>query len=178
MLTWDLSITKLREGDGMKGKFGKNLAIWMLSLAMLAAGLVAAGEMPAAEAAASRTELADKIVATGLKYLGTPYYFGARSGDTRRFDCSSFTQYVYYLNGIQLPRTSRQQAQVGNRVSSSQLQKGDLVFFSTNRNGRIDHVAIYIGNNQLLHALPKPGVTVTKVNSYWKNTYVGARRVF
>lgn len=162
----------------MKGKFGKKLAFWMLSLVMLAAGLMTTGDIPTAEAATSRTALADKIVATGLKFLGTPYYFGARSGDTSRFDCSSFTQYVYYVNGINLPRTSRQQAQLGTRISSSQLQKGDLVFFSTNRNGRIDHVAIYMGNNQLLHALPKPGVTVTKVNSYWKSTYVGARRVF
>lgn len=162
----------------MEGKYGKKLTAWLLSLALLITGLFVTAGVPTAEAATSRSALADRIVQTGLKYLGTPYYFGARSGDTRRFDCSSFTQYVYYLNGIKLPRTSRQQAQVGKYVRSSQLQKGDLVFFSTSRNGRIDHVAIYMGNNQLLHALPKPGVTVTKVNSYWKNTYVGARRVF
>jgi len=162
----------------MRGKYGKKLTAWMLSLALLVTGLLFTAAVPAAEAATSRSVLADRIVQTGLKYLGTPYYFGARSGDTRRFDCSSFTQYVYYVNGIQLPRTSRQQAQVGKYVSGSQLQKGDLVFFSTKRNGRIDHVAIYIGSDRLLHALPKSGVTVTKVNSYWEKTYVGARRVF
>src|SRR5690606_31121761 len=143
----------------MRGKYGKKLTAWMLSLALLVTGLLFTAAVPAAEAATSRSVLADRIVQTGLKYLGTPYYFGARSGDTRRFDCSSFTQYVYYVNGIQLPRTSRQQAKVGQYVPSSQLQKADLVFFSTKRNGRIDHVAIYMGNNQLLHALPKPGVT-------------------
>ncbi len=162
----------------MKGRLGKKLVAWMASAALLVAGLFLTSSVPTVEAATtSQSTLADQIIQTGLKYRGTPYYFGARSGDTSRFDCSSFTQYVYYVNGIKLPRTSRQQAQVGTYVNSSELKKGDLVFFSTKRNGRIDHVAIYMGDNQLLHAIPKPGVTVSKVNSYWKNAYVGARRV-
>ena len=163
----------------MTGKHGKKLLVWMMSAALLVQGLFFALPATKAEAASatSQSAVADRIISTGMKYIGTPYYFGAKSGDTRRFDCSSFTQYVYYVNGIKLPRTSRQQAQVGRYVNSSQLKKGDLVFFSTKRNGRIDHVAIYMGDNQLLHSIPKPGVTVSKVNSYWKNTYVGARRV-
>jgi peptidoglycan endopeptidase LytE len=52
--------------------------------------------------------VADKIIQTGEKYLGVPYKFGARSGRTDMFDCSSFTQYVYWKNGTKLPRTSRQ----------------------------------------------------------------------
>ncbi|OUM87480.1 MAG: hypothetical protein BAA01_12435 [Bacillus thermozeamaize] len=159
------------------------MLIWLISAAFLVQGLFLALSVPTADAAAatsnaaSRSAVADRIIATGMKYIGTPYYFGARSGDTRRFDCSSFTQYVYGVNGIKLPRTSRQQAQVGTYVPRSQVQKGDLVFFSTKRNGRIDHVAIYMGDSKLLHAITRPGVTVSKVTSYWSNTYVGARRV-
>lgn len=124
----------------------------------------------------AQTSLADQIIAFGLKYLGTPYQFGARSGQTSTFDCSSFTQYVYGMHGIQLPRNSRQQSQVGKRISVNELQKGDLLFFSLSGTGRIDHVAIYMGDNQLLHAITK-GVSVSKINSYWEKGFVQARRV-
>ncbi|WP_164553297.1 C40 family peptidase [Brevibacillus marinus] len=124
--------------------------------------------------------LADRIIATGERFLGTPYKFGAEYEDSGRFDCSSFTQYVYGLNGIKLPRTSRQQATVGTAISKSELRKGDLVFFrsSGSSSDRITHVAIYAGNDRLLHTYGSPGVTYTKFSgTSWEDRVVTMRRV-
>ncbi|WP_307721769.1 C40 family peptidase [Paenibacillus humicus] len=73
-----------------------------------------------------------------------PYKFGASSGSTDAFDCSSFMQYIFKKNGIDLPRSSRQQAAVGTPVAKDRLQPGDLVFSDTNRDGVINHVSLYI----------------------------------
>jgi len=123
---------------------------------------------------------ADAILRTGNKYLGTPYEFGAKYGQTRTFDCSSFVKYVYAQNGIDLPRTSRQQAKVGKTVTLGQLRKGDLVFFKSagSSSKRITHVAIYAGDNKLLHTYGKGGVKYTEFSSYWKSRFVTAKRVF
>jgi lipoprotein Spr len=117
---------------------------------------------------------ADNVITTGQHFMGVPYKFGAKSGRTDRFDCSSFTQYVFKQNGIKIPRSSRQQSKVGKYVPRSKLQPGDLVFFYS----PIHHVAIYMGNGKLLHTFGKPGVTVTSLNSGWWNShYNTARRV-
>lgn len=120
---------------------------------------------------------ADQIIQNGLKLRGAPYRFGAKVG-SRYYDCSLFTQKVYRDNGIYLPRDSRQQYNYVNKIKKSQVRKGDLVFYDTKRDGRIDHVAIYMGNNKLLHTYKVGiGVTVSKVNNYWSSRYVGAGRV-
>jgi len=128
--------------------------------------------------------IADDIIETGLNFLRTPYLFGARAGQTSVFDCSSFTQYVFGVNGILLPRTSRQQAQVGTFVSLENIRKGDLVFYTTPIRRSLDgfdkigHVAIYAGNNKLLHTYENPhGVEVDSSIGFWRDYYVGARRV-
>jgi cell wall-associated NlpC family hydrolase len=123
--------------------------------------------------------LADKIIKTGEKYLGTPYKFGARSGQTNVFDCSSFVQYVYGVNGIKLPRSSRQQATVGTTIPRSQIQKGDLLFFKTSHsNGRIGHVGIYAGNNKVLHTWGPGGVRYDSLSTPWLDKgFVLAKRV-
>ncbi|MDQ0338417.1 cell wall-associated NlpC family hydrolase [Caldalkalibacillus uzonensis] len=131
---------------------------------------------------------ADAIIRTARRYIGTPYEFGAPSGSTRTFDCSSFTQYVFGVNGISLPRTSRQQAALRhtNRaryIPVSQLRKGDLVFFywpgrySSNR--IVGHVGIYMGNGRMIHTTPNRGVHIVNAaaSSYWRQTYLGAVRV-
>lgn len=121
---------------------------------------------------------ANRIISTGERFLGVPYQFGARAGRTDIFDCSSFTQYVFKKNGVYLPRSSKQQARVGRYVSQSQLQPGDLVFYSISSKPGINHVAIYAGNGKLLHTYGRPGVTYTNMNSgWWKAHYITARRV-
>jgi cell wall-associated NlpC family hydrolase len=124
--------------------------------------------------------LADRIIKTGEKYMGTPYKYGASSNQTNYFDCSSFVQRVFKENGINLPRTSRQQATVGTYVPKSQLQKGDLVFFTTSRYpDRISHVGIYAGNNKILHTWGPGGVRYDDMNGmkWLRESYVTARRV-
>jgi lipoprotein Spr len=128
----------------------------------------------AATAATKATTTADQIISTGLKYQGVPYQFGAKSGRTDAFDCSSFTQYVFKQNGISLPRTSTQQSTVGTFVPRDQLQPGDLIFFYS----PIHHVAIYMGDGKLLHTYGKGGVTTSSLNTgWWDSHYKTARRV-
>ncbi|MFV5318676.1 C40 family peptidase [Priestia megaterium] len=128
--------------------------------------------------------LADKIIFTGLQCLRIPYVFNAPSDQTNMFDCSSFIQYIFRVNGISLPRNSRQQFEIGLPISFSHIQKGDLLFFTTekrkNRRGssKIGHVGIYIGNGEMLHTYrPENKVTISKLNSYWKAVFVTAKRV-
>lgn len=131
---------------------------------------------------------ANDIVATARRFIGRPYQFGARSGNTSVFDCSSFTQYVFHVNGVSLPRNSRQQAAIRhtNRaryIPVSSLRRGDLVFFywpgrfSSNR--IVGHVAIYLGNGYVIQATPSRGVHIANAagSSYWRSTYLGAVRV-
>jgi len=122
---------------------------------------------------------ADDIAATGKQFLGTRYLFGAASNRTDAFDCSSLMQYIFKKNGIDLPRSSRDQAKVGEYVAKSDLQPGDLVFSDTNKDGKINHVSLYIGDGKLLHTYRVGiGVTISDFEgSTWDRTYVTARRV-
>ncbi|WP_051287055.1 C40 family peptidase [Paenibacillus taiwanensis] len=125
-------------------------------------------------------QAASNIIRKGEKYLGTRYVFGAKSFQTKSFDCSSLVQYLFNLEGVDLPRASYEQAKKGAYIKRSQLQKGDLIFFSSGRRGdkKISHVAIYAGNNQILHTFGKPGVTYSSLNAdSWSDRYVTARRV-
>ena len=99
------------------------------------------------------------------------------------FDCSGFVQYVFREHGVVLPRTSRQQAQVGQAISRSlsALEVGDLLFFATN-GSRINHVAIYAGNNQILHSSSSNGGVAydnlsTNRGQWFVNHHVATRRV-
>ncbi len=125
----------------------------------------------------SETSNAQAIINTAKAQLGKPYVWGAEGPNS--FDCSGLVYYVYGQHGKKMPRTSREQANVGTTVSQSQLQPGDLIFSSTDGSGGVNHVGIYIGSGQMIHA-PKPGdvVKTTNINSsYWQNTYVKAKRV-
>lgn len=127
---------------------------------------------------------ADHLIVKGFGFLGTPYVFGAKSDQTDSFDCSSFLRYIFISQGVSLPRDSRQQSQRGTEVSIDQLRVGDLVFFTTpkrkNKSGidRIGHVAVYLGNGLMLHTFrPGIGVTISELNSSWKERFVQAKRV-
>ena len=83
------------------------------------------------------------------KFLGNRYVYGGTSL-TNGTDCSGFTMRIYEKFGHKLPRTSRDQANVGTKINESQLKPGDLVFYA--RGGRVYHVAMYAGNGKILHA--------------------------
>ncbi|PWW00708.1 cell wall-associated NlpC family hydrolase [Paenibacillus cellulosilyticus] len=128
--------------------------------------------------ASAATPKAEEVLTTGKTYLGIPYRFGAPSGVTYAFDCSSFTQYIFEENGIALPRTSKEQSTLGTKVDKGYLSKGDLVFFSSDSSSTVAHVAIYAGNNKILHASTSSGVTISSLDStYWSKNYITARRV-
>lgn len=122
---------------------------------------------------------ADDLIAFGSKFLGTPYEFGAAPGQTKTFDCSSFVQHVFSeVLSLDLPRVSYDQALKGKEVPIDQIRKGDLLFF-TARGLEIGHVAIYAGDNQLLHTYSKElGVHIENFDDKWKKRFVTARRVF
>lgn len=159
-----------------KKKIVRSIATIGLS-AIIGLSSLAIGQAPKAEAATA--SVANKIISIGDNYLGVPYRFGAPSGVTYVFDCSSFTQYVFKKMGVSLPRTSKAQASRGSYVSRANLKKGDLVFFSTARTGKsIGHVAIYAGNNRILHTYGSGGVKFSSINSsHWSSHYITARRV-
>ena len=115
------------------------------------------------------------IVATAKQYLGYKYVYGGSSPSTG-FDCSGFTSYVFKQHGISLSRTAAGQYGNGVAVSRANLQPGDLVMFG--KSG-INHVAIYIGGGQIIHAsTPSTGVRIDSLTTgYYNNNYAGARRI-
>ena len=116
------------------------------------------------------------VVETAKKYIGCSYVYGA-SGPSS-FDCSGFTSYVFKLHGVSLSRTAQGQYKNGVAVERSNLQPGDLIMFGKSSSS-INHVGIYIGGGQIVHAANKSrGVTTDTINSgYYNTNYVGARRV-
>jgi peptidoglycan DL-endopeptidase LytE len=124
------------------------------------------------------SQLADRVIAEGAKYLGARYAYGASTSRTDAFDCSSFTLRAFKAIGITLPRTSVQQSKTGTPVPLSQIQKGDLLFFDTDYNGVINHVGIYMGNGKMINAASSNGVSYATVSTgYWKARMVKATRV-
>lgn len=118
------------------------------------------------------------IADCALQYLGCPYVYGGSSPSG--FDCSGFVRYVLSQMGISVNRTATAQLSNGTPVSRSELQPGDLVFFSnTGSTTKASHVGIYIGNNQFIHAsTPSTGVIIDSLsNSYHSSIYMCARRV-
>ncbi|WP_068610354.1 C40 family peptidase [Paenibacillus swuensis] len=125
------------------------------------------------------------LLSTAKKYIGVDYEFGTESyPKSGTFDCSTFTQHVFDKYGVNLPRTARSQARNGIEVSRKNLRPGDLMFFYVpgrfKSNRTIGHVAIYMGDNQMIHASPEPqnGVQITDINkAYWKRTFLTAKRL-
>ena len=119
-----------------------------------------------------------EIVEYAKTLLGCKYVAGG-TNPSKGFDCSGFTQYVFKHFGISLNRASTAQINNGKAVDKSDLQPGDILIFKNRANNAIGHVAIYIGNNQMIHAAnSKTGVIIGKINdSYYGPRYVAARRL-
>ncbi|MFK7749813.1 MAG: C40 family peptidase [Kordia sp.] len=129
----------------------------------------------------STSSKASAIIKTAMAYKGTRYKFG---GTTRKgMDCSGLTYIAFGENKVQLPRVSYQQATKGKRVKLNAVQKGDLLFFQTNKNRkRINHVGLVVSHKsgviKFIHSSTSKGVIVSSLNErYWKNAFTEARRV-
>lgn len=128
------------------------------------------------EVSSNKTEIGEKVIAYAKQYLGCRYVSGGNGPNS--FDCSGLTRYVYQNFGYSLARTAAGQAGMGKNVNKSELQLGDLVFFSQGTK-EIGHVGIYVGGNSFIHAAnPQKGVVITPLsNSYYIKNYVTARRI-
>jgi len=116
-----------------------------------------------------------RLIQEFRKWEGTPYRLG---GDSRRgIDCSSFVQIVMRdANGIAIPRTTREQMQIGRRVSPGSARLGDLVFFQTGRTTY--HVGILMRDDFFMHASTSRGVTIDRLREpYWQQRMIQIRRV-
>ncbi len=124
------------------------------------------------------TNSAQDLILKGLELVGINYRRGGTNPDSG-LDCSGFVQVVFRDSvGKLLPRTAKEQSEVGNVVDKNELKPGDLVFFNTMRRA-FSHVGIYLGDNRFLHA-PRTGAEVRVEDmsqSYWVQRYNGARRV-
>jgi cell wall-associated NlpC family hydrolase len=136
---------------------------------------------PAARLPRATSASAARVLATAGRYVGASYRYGGGTPATG-FDCSGFVQYVFGRNSVDLPRTSRQQAAAGYAVARvDSLKPGDLMLFSS-KGVRIDHVAIYVGNNRMLHSSAGAGRVVydeltTARGKWYSKRHVASRRV-
>ena len=104
-----------------------------------------------------------ELVEYAKQFVGNPYVWGGTSL-TKGADCSGFVLSVFKKFGVSLSHSSRAQANEGTMISTSELMPGDLVFYA-NGSGTINHVAIYIGGGQVIHASsPKTGIKISKYN--------------
>lgn len=117
------------------------------------------------------TDIQMEVCEYALQFVGNAYKWGGTSL-TKGADCSGFTLAVYSKYGVSLPHSSKAQANCGTRVDISEIQPGDLVFYGGKS---IHHVAMYIGNGQVVHAWnSKAGITTT---SMYYNTPTRVMRV-
>ncbi|AOM40563.1 bifunctional murein DD-endopeptidase/murein LD-carboxypeptidase [Xenorhabdus hominickii] len=127
------------------------------------------------ETLVNNLDIKSKILNQYADWKGVSYRLG---GNTKRgIDCSAFVQRTFYEQfGMELPRSTSGQQNIGQNVNRSKLRAGDLVLFKTGI--RMRHVGIYIGNNQFVHASTSSGVIVSKLTDiYWSKRYYSARRV-
>ncbi len=124
------------------------------------------------------TDVRKRVIETATALLGTPYKFGGTTPDG--FDCTGYVAYVFRKTiGLSLPRTSLEQIQSGEPLSSRHLQPGDLVYFRIDRKKVDLHLGIYLGDGRFIHAPSSGGaVNVQSLGiEYWRSRFLGARRV-
>jgi cell wall-associated NlpC family hydrolase len=128
------------------------------------------GPAAVAAPAVAPNQAAQTVVDTALAQQGAPYAWGGAGPSS--FDCSGLVQYAYKAAGVSMPHSSRTQSTMGTPVSRASLQPGDLVFFYS----PVSHVAIYIGNGQIVQASTY-GQPVAVTNLDYMPGYNSARRI-
>lgn len=126
--------------------------------------------------------ITNKIIWTAVSYKGVPYKYG---GTTKAgMDCSGLVYTAFKKRNIILPRTSFSMYQEATPIRTSQVKRGDLVFFKTSKRRRnnVNHVGLVTsvknGNIRFIHSTVSRGVVVSSLNSdYWRRTFVGAKRI-
>lgn len=120
------------------------------------------------------------LIRTARSALGVPYRNGGRT-PVEGFDCSGFVWWTFHQHGVDLPRTSEEQAACGSPVPpGGELRPADIIVFRTGSGPLGLHTAIYTGGGQFVHS-PKPGGTVREESlaaHYWQRAFIAARRIF
>lgn len=133
-------------------------------------------ECPAVKVKEEEKGIIAKVLSYSKDLLGIPYRFGGTT--LRALDCSAFVQKVFKSIGIDLPRTAREQFNLGRDVGREEIAEGDLVFFKT-YSRYPSHVGIYIGDNQFIHASRKGRqVSIDSLEEpYYRKRFIGAKRL-
>ncbi len=122
--------------------------------------------------------LGSRVVQTARTQLGRPYRHGGTS-PARGFDCSGLVWWAFRKNGVNVPRTTSEQASAGHRVSLSRVRPGDILVFKTSPLWGNLHTALYVGNGYFIHS-PRSGKRIRMErlpNSYWSPRLKTIRRV-
>lgn len=135
---------------------------------------IAAGSVSTTASTVSSNYKANAI-SVAKSQMGVKYVWGGTTPSG--FDCSGLVTYAFRNAGYnKLPRTAGEMFNVGTKVTS--YQPGDLLFYATSGGRKVTHVAIYIGNGQMIHAATSKGVSIASINnSYWKPKFMGAKRL-
>ncbi len=175
----------INSGDDFAGEEGENLeeleaeddvvvdldnfqAIWLLSI-----GATSNGEDTKTVFGANKEEMMGII----MDWFGIPYRFGGITD--HGIDCSAWVQAVFQQTcSVALPRTAREQVNLGRKISREKLEFGDLVFFHTYSRKFASHVGIYLGDDLFAHASSRKGVTVSSLQStFYDKRFIGGRRL-
>ncbi|MCL6328795.1 bifunctional murein DD-endopeptidase/murein LD-carboxypeptidase [Pectobacterium carotovorum subsp. carotovorum] len=138
-------------------------------------GLLLQASQDEFEALVRNVDIKSKLLNQYASWKGVRYRLG---GDSRRgIDCSAFVQRTFREQfGMDLPRSTYEQQEMGQQIQRSKLRVGDLVLFRAGSTGR--HVGIYLGNDQFVHASTSSGVIISKMTEdYWNKRYQEGRRV-
>ena len=122
------------------------------------------------------SSLRQNILDEASAWLGVKYRY--RGTDKSGVDCSGFVLRVYESAGMRIPRTTKEQFTIGEKISRASLLPGDLVFFQNTAGKGISHVGIYFGNEKFIHASTTRGVILSDLNeAYYLRHFAGARQV-
>jgi hypothetical protein len=113
---------------------------------------------------ASHLPASNDLWENALDYLNSPYLWGGKS--IFGIDCSGFTQAIFRMQGINLPRDAYEQEELGESIEFSESKSGDLAYF-TNKAGKVIHVGIIGENNQIIHASGRVRIDELKENGIW-----------
>lgn len=123
-------------------------------------------------------DVRQKVTDAACSWIGVPYRYG---GDTRSgVDCSGLVCMAFQSGaGIRLPRSSVEQADYCSKIARDKARAGDLMFFTNKKGGgRINHVAIYLGNDQVVHSTTSRGVIISSLNEeYWRTHFHSCGRI-
>ncbi len=148
------------------------LCISLCALFLLLSGCASSSRY---DGAPIKSALGKQVIKTASTQLGRPYKYGG-SSPTTGFDCSGLIQWTFAKHGIFVPRTTKEQAKFGEKVSRRKLQPADILVFRIGRGSL--HTALYTGNGRFIHSpSSKKKVRIESMDTeYWKKRLIGMRR--